>query len=144
MGFDGNSSNLESLWLCLQDPHVELLRHAVELAANVFVAFKTVRPAADFGDVTDAEAGDQCIERISGESVSPTPRAPVRSDIVTSRPTDNNSPRRRVKAWVTSAEGVGGHKMATVAAWAGPVHTRNVARQSARRRRFNGPGSRGE
>ena len=39
-------------------------RHAVELAADVFVAFKTVRPAADFGDIAHAEAGDEGVERI--------------------------------------------------------------------------------
>ena len=39
-------------------------RHAVELAADIFVAFKAVRPPADFGDIADAEAGDEGIERI--------------------------------------------------------------------------------
>ena len=52
----------------LKEPRLVLVefppRHAVELAADVFVAFKTVRPAADFGDIAHAEAGDEGIERI--------------------------------------------------------------------------------
>src|SRR5271165_6390344 len=46
----------------LKEPGLVLVEfppwHAVELAADVFIAFKAVRPAADFGDVADAEAAD--------------------------------------------------------------------------------------
>ena len=52
----------------MKEPRLVLVEfppgHAVELAADVFVAFKTVRPAADFGDIAHAEAGDEGIERI--------------------------------------------------------------------------------
>jgi hypothetical protein len=41
--------------------------HSFELPANVPVPFKAVRPAADFGDIADAEAGDKGIERVSGK-----------------------------------------------------------------------------
>ena len=67
-GGTGTGEHGHSFASPLKEPRLVLVefppRHAVELAADVLIAFKTVRPAADFGNITHAEAGDEGVERI--------------------------------------------------------------------------------
>ena len=92
-------------------------------------------------DRAGARSAATCSSHVN-ESDPARPRAAGRSDIVTSSPTDSNSPRRRVRVSATSGEGFGGARWRR---WPRtPGAPRRATRQGKRagQRRFKGPWSR--